>query len=551
MELENQSTLQSPVHSDWERATLLIRGTKEDLGILQREFTPHMTEGELRFCRHYYTERKKIPYFGELKIWDRVIAGRHGECEGMQIHALHCEDRYIAETHEDLLSKLRVLNPRRHEPPTLLECAAVSGSYLRMIGRSTPYLFSTPEETEKPSPLPYAAFVLLCPNPEEADYASCIESLLEEEEIRSLSFKRLTVSEYGLLPTLALHTKGLIGNPDLLPVKEGETLFSALGCAHVGRELWNLSRDAAPLICRLAKEHGLHAVYFARATEGEDFIMQGAEPGAPRKALSLSMIRELMALSYPASPQIVKEDLAAHTAPPQITESIREVPSPTLPSASLLCVQGELAASSNGFSATLTLCLDLLLTLVCRGIDRRAIAFYLHYTLPSVANNAGDQGQDLALLLGAYRTTMELSAPQPSPQITFRGEDRRVSCVAYGSCPRNAIPSQGGEVGDLLYYLPVWEEGFADFEVIRKASDRLLALWKKGLVHSARPVFGNLAPSLEELGRSCSLELADLSAISVGKRGILFASPVSQNLPYVGKISEICDQSAALTEDLE
>ena len=539
MENEKQLNTNPLPLSDFDRATGLSRGTAGDFATLRDELCPHMDDLTLRFCRAYFSHRKRIPYRGELGLWDPVVAARRKECEGMQVASLRCEDCYIAETFEDLLSKLRVLEPSRIDPPTLAQCAEVSQRYLRMVGRSTPYRFSASEQRNDEVTPTYAAYVLLCPQGEEADYEAALESLLAAEELRGIPLRRIPVAPYGLLATLALHTKGLIGNPDLLPLKEGQNLFSALGDAFVGRELWNLPRDASPILCRLAKEHGLHAVYFARATDGEDFVIQNREAGAPRRMLSLSVIRELMTLPYPASPWILHKDPGVQAPASHLTEELRQVPNSSVTNASLLCVRGECDGKDTGFSSAMSLGIDLLLHLVCRGADRRAISFYTSYMLPKDVQSDEERGQALSPMLGIYRLTMELAAPQPPAHVTFQGDRIHLSCVGYASLPQRLIPDRGGMTGDRLYYLPVWEGGFPDFQGVRGTLDRWGELVKGGQVRCACPVLGDLSSATRSLVGQRRIEPVDNPVSSPGDRGILFASACVLDLPCVGTL---CDE---------
>ena len=536
MDLEHQQNDLPASPSDFERTPQLLRGTDEDLETLRGEVAPHMTDSALRFCRDHYARRKRLPYRGELRLWDRVLSLRHKETEGIRIESMRCEDSYIAETYKDLLTKLRVKDSHRVDPPTLSDAASASGNYLHMIGRSTPYRFPLENRFRANSPFPYAAFVLLCPKDEQSDYQQSLDSLSQREELRPISLKRIPVSEYGLLATLALHAKGLIGNPDLLPLKEGETLFSALSDAYCGHELWNLSRDGASTVCALAEEHGLQCVYFARATDGEDFIMQSAERGAPRKIINLSILRELMTISYSASCLIQRENPEARDPMTEITEDLREAFSDTLPSARLFCARGEKTVTENGYSQALSLCVDLLLWLVCRGVNRRAVAFDLSYTLPKISEYESQRGEVLAPILGAYRFALELASPQPPPKMLFQGERIHLSFVAYASAPHNPIPNAGGEEGDLLYYLPVWQEGQADFAQIRAVTDQFHTLAAAGQIHSARPVSKNLSEEIHTLLDTLVLEPSENFSHSVGKRGILFTSKESLALPCLGKI---------------
>ncbi|MBQ9085565.1 MAG: hypothetical protein IJY47_00085 [Clostridia bacterium] len=542
-EQETLPQVQYTPPGDYDQATLLWRGTPEDFAALRKEVTPSMNEDDLRFCRDYFQSVKRVPYYGELRLLNRLVAKRREKADGTRVEALRCADEEIASTYRDLLAKLHVLFPQQKVSPSLSDIAQVSGTYLRMIGRGSPFFLpadgtpSRPSEEENPQEV-RAAFVLLYPKENKDHYFDEIHALLTRDELRDVSPRRMPISEYGLLGTLARLPGGILANTELLPRKEDESLFSILGDAYVGYELWNVPRDFAPKLCRLATEYDLIAVYFARTTENGEFVIH--HTGTSPYCLSLTFARALMNRRYSAHALVTKEDFTAGSMIPttKICDSIKRLSASELPSMDLLTTLWERSAPSNCFSLGMNTCLDALLRLVSHGINRRAIGFSLTYSLPAHVSNEAELGQDLALLLGTYRVSLEFAAPESASLLqyeTHEGNFRRLSCLAYASRPERLLTSAGGKPSDRVYFLALCPtpQGIPDFAELRRTCDRFTALWEEGKIHSAQSVSGSLSEALNILGKGFHIRKESVSAAPVSERGILFTSPVPLELPMV------------------
>lgn len=531
-----------PSYSDDQQAISLIRGSDGELSDLQREVTPHMSSAELSFCRRFFLEKRRIPCIGELRLLDRAALLRRERAELIQVESLHSEDPFVAETYRDLLAKRHALYPQKRTAPTLREIGHVGASYMKMIGRESLVSLAPPK---RDTPRKGAALLLLLPKEEEGEaYAKRLDALWSRQETQELDPTRIPITKEGLLGILASYGGGLIGEPSLLPSSEERSVFSLLGDAYAGYELWNLSRRNGALLSSLAEEQGLLALPLFRATDGEDLIIRGREPSDPVRVLSLALYRQLSTLPFLSHLTVPKE-----TVPQSSPVSLerRTLQATKLPPMTLLCAKQSRQVIDNGFLQGVSLCLDTLLALVSRGVDRRAVGFSLSYELLSQRHEEELRGQNLALLLGVYRATVELAAPQDAPRIAFGSPRRRADCVAFASQPDAILPMGGGEPEDRVYYLPLWEGGFPDFKRIRDACDQLTQLWKEGVIHSARATVGSPISLLSSMGGELEVRVLENVTVFAEARGFLLVSPRPLSLPLLG----VLERKSAPREDLD
>jgi hypothetical protein len=139
------------------------------------------------------------------------------------------------------------------------------------------------------------------------------------------------------------------------------------------------------------------------------------------------------------------------------------------------------------------------------GASRRDATLTVNYSIPLEPADEEAFGKNLSLLLGVYRTTIELNIPDVNSRINFKKTGKPgVSVAAYAAKPA-VLPSQKfTERTNNLYFFSFnnVSESFPDFANFRAMSDYLPTLFRNGSVLAARPVCGSLRSALEEMSDS-------------------------------------------------
>ena len=507
---------------------------EEGLAALCREWFPAMRTADLRFCREYYRRESRVATYGELRMLEALVAERRAGADGYVMSRIRIADETVAATYEDMMTKCRALYPERKTPFTVAEMAQISGAYMHRIGRGDDRFARV--ETAPPTLLPGTAFLLLTPasEGESGAYEEHLADFLTSDEIAPLYAGTHRVMRYGILGTLASLGNGVFADVSLLPREEGASLcLCDLVRAHRGRMMLSATRANAAWLCRYAERYGLRATYFAKVTETGRW--RTSREVSPSIDLSCSFLQALlrgMDLSEVALPGEELRAVCGHTPLAGSTHA---------PAQARYAVTLFATPEENCFSAAMNLALDAVLRLVSRGVDRRLIGLSLSYGFPRYETSEQEMGKNLSTILGAYRVTMELAAPEFESSVDYIRGGRRLLCTAYTSYRGNAIPGQVTGVGGRIGYLSFrrTEAGVPDFESFRQMCD-LFGTWcAEGKVLSACGVTGDALSAMEDLQRE-GLRIergADAGSYQgVFCQGILFEHTGIPGVPELGRV---------------
>ncbi len=496
------------------------------------EYTPALNRSEFLFCQAAYRKDHRAPSFEELALINEVVRERRSSADHRLISHVRIASAAVAETYRDLIDKLAVLEPKRKLPPSLADLLSVSGRYMRRIGidaraftnEKIPFTWesadisvewSFPREDTVPS-LPLqagTALILLRPIEDGIDeYERNAERFLSELRSRSPRTHAMTVSHFGLLGLFMAHCKGIIMNPLALPMgDEKDFSFSTLTRAYRGFVVLAAPKEQAMNIKDYASAFGLVGSYFAKATATGR--IRGPKEHCPIFDLSLPLLRAL-AKENDFAKISVEETVPLTVCPhsPVVAKTAARAPIFT-DEAGILSKDGYLFApvwsnaESDCFGVALGTAIDALLRLVARGADRRQLGLSLRYSFPRLQIDEESLGKDAALILGAYRLTMELSLPEEGSSVVFSDGDRALLCRAYAPIPNEEIPSRFVRIGSAVRYLPFRcaENSMPDFDDLRRICDDFHRLCEQGLVRSARAVSGDPLAVMEQMAEGGSV----------------------------------------------
>ena len=500
------------------------------------EYTPALNRSEFLLCQTAYRKDRRAPSFEELALINEVVRERRSSADHRLISHIRIASPAIAETYRDLIDKLAVLEPKRKLPPSLADLLSVSGRYMRRIGRDAvafskeriPLMWKPADPSENRSfpkegdsqafPLPLgAALILLSPAENELEeYERNTERFLSELRARSPHTQAITVSHFGLIGLFAAHCQGIMMDPRALPASD-EKDFSFSTLIHAYRDLVVLAapKEQVANIKESTATFGLIGSYFAKTTTTGR--IRGPKEHCPIFDLSLPLFRHL--INERDFAKISIEETEPPTVCPHLPVTVDMAMEKKNPihETGIFVKDGYLfspvwsKAESNCFGVALGTAVDALLSLIARGADRRQLGLSLRYSFPRTQIDEEILGQDVALILGAYRLTMELALPEEDSAAIFSEGDRSLLCCAYAPVPNEEIPSRFVRIGSAVRYLPVRcaENGMPDFDDLRRICDDFHRLCEQGLVRSARAVSGDPLSVMEQMSEGGSVRPSD------------------------------------------
>lgn len=496
------------------------------------EYTPALNRSEFLLCQTAYRKDRRAPSFEELALINEVVRERRSSADHRLISHIRIASPAIAETYRDLIDKLAVLEPKRKLPPSLADLLSVSGRYMRRIGRDAvafskeriPLMWKPADPSENRSfpkegdaqafPLPLgAALILLSPAENELEeYERNTERFLSELRAHSPRTHAITVSRFGLIGLFVSHCQGIIMNPLTLTADgEDDFSFSTLTRAYRGLTVLAAPKEQVEKLTEYASRFGLVGSYFAKNTATGR--IRGPKEHCPVLDLSLPLLRALAKENDFAKISVeetVPLTVCSHlpiTAKTATGEPIFTDEAGILSKDGYLFAPVWSKAESDCFGVALGTAIDALLSLIARGADRRQLGLSLRYSFPRAQIDEEILGQDVALILGAYRLTMELALPEEGSTAVFSDGDRSLLCCAYAPVPNEEIPSRFVRIGSAVRYLPVRcaENGMPDFDDLRRICDDFHRLCEQGLVRSARAVSGDPLAVMEQMSEGGSI----------------------------------------------
>ncbi len=504
---------------------------------------PSARDGDLVFIRSCLKKelgrKKPIITLGLLRLLSSIICKRRGMAEAYRISMVDCQSPDICATYTDLTKKARALYGKRWSGGTLLELSMIQKDYLAMIGREDdgtavcygssdngvtliadgkPLLAFEGKSLEK-EPFRAEAGLSLVLIIKRDNCIHTVKSLAEASASLCRAYVRL--SEYGLIGTAVNITDGATIDGSALP-------FSLSEYADIldGAYFAVLAKDKLEEFFRIADEYGFEAYKFA--TVGKKGIYTLGQP-------SLSLSRELLEkfLFYTEDIHVAIQEGAAAVS--EALDFKGEGNGENLYAAR------RATPTDGSFLSALYTSLDTCTQLICRGVNRRGLQGAICYTLEGDNVLPEALGEDMAMLLGTYRFSMELALPCAFSDIKFAAS-RGLVYSAYGYSPYPvAADTYRGEAKICVLPIEISENGLPDFKKYRELCDRYYGLTSKGKVLSARAFIGSASDALTEFAQSKELTLNEdaLKALEGMSRGIIFETADTKGLYVLGEAAPI------------
>ena len=396
---------------------------------------------------------------------------------------------------------------------------------------------------------------MLCPA-EDMDYSAYIEkvnSFIALPEISTMISSQSTVSApFGLFEYLMRESNGAFVNlssiPEIPKNENGKVEYlSVLLSACIGRRIFSTSNGSVGIINRIAEEFSLRACVFGTRNYSNVISLDSIKN--PTFSFEIQFLKNIMNFTehheYTFSSEL-NSPLGARKNV-YLTDN-RSVTRQTYRAERILNFGKVMASAAardldpSPHKSAAFAVLDALNTLVAKGVSKDSVALSIHYSLISGTDDSRELGKNLAAILGAYRTMIELCVSDVTPQICYSEKKREIVVLATSNSTRNAIKSNFSSSGTHLYFYQIkaMQSGLPDYTGYRAFIKYFYTFIEKDRVLSAFSINENIAAVLKNAAQDTNInfdESFDWSALR-SSHGILFETqeiiPENDDIFYVG-----------------
>ena len=445
-----------------EKIVSLSNGTYDAMKNLATRLGLCANYDDLLYIREYYRKVGYYPTENELYMLDAILKKRKSSPIGYAFSKLKITDEVTASSYINIISDINRQNPKRRPiPPSYAElmhvktgseetsvleditCTSVfqNDGALTIKAQNGSLLFSIGRRSDAKRSSDYvsgSAFVMLEPSCEmtDAEYLSAAHALCSDQELSGIIIGVEKIGSFGILTSLASVCEGVYIDPSRLSDFSLPFSPATFAVSYEGRILIVTKKENIEQLSVAATNHGLSAIYFAKATSPGNLTVNRDIEGS--FSLSCRFIKDISYTPEYSEAIVGVEDTSLGCAPePIIFESNDSEPA---------CSDSQNVRRYDGriVSCTLALCADRPYTkamcvvnnaiesLVSCGVYKKNITVSVRYGY-TAENTEQSRGAMFAMLLGAYEARKKASVSEcasallPSEDIPF------VACIAYAN----------------------------------------------------------------------------------------------------------------------
>ena len=190
--------------------------------------------------------------------------------------------------------------------------------------------------------------------------------------------------------------------------------------------------------------------------------------------------------------------------------------------------------------------MDSINALIAKGIYKNSISLSIHYSLLCGTDESRELGKNLASVLGAYRSMIELCIADNEPQIDYNTQKRSITVLASAKSPKKQIKSTFSNGASHIYFYKqsFSEDGLPDYQSYRDFIKHLFSLFEDDIILSAISVNENFLTVFQNASQNSNVLLEsnfDLSSL-MDAHGILFETremiAINKDIFYIGNTEE-------------
>lgn len=507
--------------------------TKDQLEKMRSALQISLSLDQLDACAAYYRDTaKRDPFIAELRLLGRLANHPSVPMLTVAPTELITDNKAIADTYADLMSKRRTLFPSKRTPCTLGEVLPILNEAFRSVGKepaksNTVMLWQEAERyvlPKEPARGVYApngrirlteqAVAVTDTVPEERDFWAILlpvamrtpadrrgAELLLSEDCAAHIEQVVSVGSAGLMEALLQVADGLWIELSRLSQVDEDVPLSIMTDCYEGRHLIRVSGKHVNSVMQAARAIGLRMMPFAMVSNEPRYVFANEKKAV--FSLDSAFLRSLSRL---------------HTASMALTEQTDVPPSPIAhtPLSTAVCsyldrsdkivsedvIQIEktlhataTSASSGtcGFEAAMRTVLAPLLTLAANGCDLGMSRLSVALELPQGTPDKAMAEQALSQILGIYRVLAELGRPISAWKTIASKEICTPELTVFASADgESTVPSRFVGDGHRVYCIApdLRADGTYDIKSLRSLLSYLCDLKKKGDLLSARILCG-------------------------------------------------------------
>lgn len=549
-------------------------------------FTPQ----QLIFIRdHFRNEKRALPTYNQILFFDTLNRIRKAQKKEYSIYSASADEGAdsIMQTSKDLLSKSKTIKRTFSGAMTLSFASEIASEYLKHIGyaekssgfippqsiNSYDYYIHTNDNTplfvysnnsnatpEQPTSNPtHNTIVMLFPlnSTFDEEYSNHVNEFLSLQEINAIISDHTTVNnEYGLFSILMKETNGIYVNLSTIPQIEkdesGKVLYlTSLISDCKGKHIFSTNNASIEIIKRIAEHYSLEIRIFAIKNNSKLFTLEPTKN--PAFSFTFPFLQKILGFKEHQEYIFSKESNAPIDKKENVYLTDNRSFSCQTYSAEKILNFGKMLASASARelntsphnSAAITV-IDSINSLIAKGVSKNSISLSIHYSLLNGTDDSRELGKNLASILGAYRSMIELCVSDVKPQIIYNTNKRSIVVVATAKPPKKQIKNifSNGNSHIYFYNQKFKEDGLIDFQKYRAFIKYFYSLIEDDIIISAFSVNENFSSVFQSASQNTNIMLeSDFSDISFqNSHGIIFEThemiSITDDIFYIGSTEE-------------
>ena len=541
--------------------------SNDDLAAFLNTYELSFSLEQIIYIRDYFKNVKKMfPTYNQIFFLDEINKIRISQKKDYSIYSATSLEGAtpILEASKDLLSKRGAIKKKTFGAMPVSFAAEIASEYLKHIGCSAEARLFTPAKsnsqtqyyihTDDDIPLfvynesstvsqptsIHNTLVMLCPTDAFIDYDAyysnviAFSSLPEIEAV--ISDKKTVKAPYGIFELLAKEANGIFVNLSTIPeIDKDENgrvtdLRSALFSC-IGRYVFSASNTSIGILNRIAEEYSLKVCVFAVKNDSLTITFDSIKN--PAFSFDFNFLqaisnfkehREYIFTDESNSPLDKKSTVYLTDTASLIRQTHRADKILNFGKTITSAAGRELDVSPHK-SAAISI-VDAINALVAKGAAKDSISLAIHYSLLGGTDNSVELGKNLAAILGAYRSMIELCVSDSEPQISYTGKKRNIVVLASAKAPIRQIGSSFSSKGTHIYFyeLKLHDDGLPDYQKYRAFLKYFYSLLENDNILSAFAISENLSSTIQNasLNTCIDFDLDINDKIAKDAHGVLF-----------------------------
>ena len=524
---------------------------KEELLAFAESYDFSLSYELMLYIQSYFKNKVKAqPTYNQMRFFNGINKILIEQKKDFSIYSANSQSgnsNYIIETSKDLIQKHNVCQAKTFGAMPISVAANVACDYHKYIGTDTALELFTPANdsnvssfyihTENDIPLftlysdsnnsqkstavsDKNAWVMLCPLPNDElfNYENFSNEFLKLDEIERLIENVSKVpQDFGLLEIIKKETDGIFLNlaniPEIEKNENGKVLYlESLLNDCKDRYIFTAPALSVAAIDRIAHEYGLRACIFAIRNTTKAITYDIIK--SPELSVGFDFFDYIFNFKehrkYTFSDEAIEDldnkvpvYLTDKTAPARRTYRAERI----LRFNKVISTATARKLYNAPFKSAAISVLDAISALIAKGVSKSEIKLSIAYNFPCGTDDSIELGKNLAAILGAYRSTIELCVSSTPSKIAYTKTPRSITCLASAKPPIKNINGYFCEEGSSIFFISFkyLDDGCPDYNAYRKMIRYYSDCLESDFVLSAFAINENIEEVIKNASQTASL----------------------------------------------